>query len=129
MTKFTLKTFPQTQVWGGLITYSPDKFDAMATATSNFITKNTDPKAAIITEFNTLAGLVRLFLSRELVDELTRLPFQPGISLSIFYDGPTVPAGVFDEILAIESFTKDVSTRSFSSLVQAQPAQATEGLR
>ena len=59
MTKFTLKTFPQGQVWGGMITYLGDKFDALAEATSNFVTNNRDPKAAIIAEFNALAGLVR----------------------------------------------------------------------
>ena len=55
---FTLKTFPQGQVWGGLISYTGDKLSAVAEATANFSATNTDPKAAIITELNTLAGLV-----------------------------------------------------------------------
>ena len=61
MTEFTLQTFPQGEVWGGLMTFTGDKFDALANATANFAVNNTDPKAAIITEFNTVAGLVRLF--------------------------------------------------------------------
>lgn len=58
MTEFTLKTYPQTQVWGGLITYTSGSISALQTAVSNFVTNNTDPKAAIIAEFNTLIGIV-----------------------------------------------------------------------
>lgn len=58
VTKFTLTAYPQGQVWGGLIIYTGDQFEALSNATSNFVTNNRDPKAAIITEFNTLAGLV-----------------------------------------------------------------------
>lgn len=58
VTEFTLQTFPQGQVWGGLMTFTGDHFEAIATATANFAQNNTDPKAAIITEFNTVVGLV-----------------------------------------------------------------------
>lgn len=54
---------------------------------------------------------------------------QPGVSLLLFYDDPTPPGGIFDEFLAIPYFTKDVSTRSFVSLVQSAPANTTSGLR
>lgn len=47
----------------------------------------------------------------------------------MFYDAPTPPAGIFDDFLAIPFFTKDIKTRSFLSLVQASPANATEGTR
>ncbi|KAI5120527.1 hypothetical protein M0805_004535 [Coniferiporia weirii] len=110
VTKFTLQTFPQGQVWGGLIIYLGDKLDALAEATANFSANNTDPKAQIITELNSLVGL-------------------PGATLSIFYDGPEQPEGIFDEFLAIEAFSTDVSTRSFLSLVQSAPANATANQR
>ena len=58
VTQFTLQTFPQTEVWGGLMTFTGDQFDALANATANFAQNNTDPKAALIAEFNTLEGLV-----------------------------------------------------------------------
>ncbi|KAG6823365.1 hypothetical protein H0H93_003794, partial [Arthromyces matolae] len=53
----------------------------------------------------------------------------PGISQLIFYDGPSPPAGIFDDFLAIPYLTKDVSTRDFLSLVKSSPANATYGQR
>ncbi|KAG9308224.1 FAD dependent oxidoreductase [Chiua virens] len=94
VTRFTFKTFPQTQVWGGLISYSEDVLDQFITATTNFAANNTDPKAGIIALYHARGS-------------------QFGGSLDIFYDAPTPPAGIFDEFLAIPSFRRDVSTRSF----------------
>ncbi|KAF8188711.1 FAD dependent oxidoreductase [Pholiota molesta] len=110
VTKFTLKTFPQTQVWGGLITIIAPFIPDVAAATAAFHANVTDPKASIITTYNFLLG-------------------EPGISQLLFYDAPTPPAGIFDAFLAIPYFTKDISTRSFSSLVQSSPANATSGTR
>ncbi|THH03102.1 hypothetical protein EW145_g6525 [Phellinidium pouzarii] len=110
VTKFTLSAFAQEQVWGGLIILLGDKLDAVAKATANFNANNTDPKAQIIVELNTLEGL-------------------PGVTISVFYDGPDQPQGIFDELLAIEAFSTDLSTRSFLSLVQSAPSNATAGLR
>jgi len=83
---------------------------AVSAAVAKFASTVTDPKAGIIPTYNFLLG-------------------QPGISNVIFYDGPTPPAGIFDDFLAIKHLTEDVSTRSFSSLVQAAPSNATSGLR
>ncbi|KAF6762009.1 FAD-binding domain-containing protein [Ephemerocybe angulata] len=110
VTKFTMKTFPQTQVWGGLITYTFNTIDEVSAATEKFSANVKDPKAAILTTYNFVGG-------------------QPGISLLIFYDWPTQPEGIFDEFLAIPHFTKDVKTRSFLSLVTSSPVQVTTGLR
>ncbi|KIP04819.1 hypothetical protein PHLGIDRAFT_75249 [Phlebiopsis gigantea 11061_1 CR5-6] len=110
VTKFTMKTFPQGQVWGGLMTITGDHLDAVSNATTKFSATVTDPKAAILPTYNFLLGA-------------------PGVSLIMFYDGPTPPAGIFDDFLAIPHFTKDVETRSFSSLVLASPANATSMTR
>ncbi|KAI5120528.1 hypothetical protein M0805_004536 [Coniferiporia weirii] len=110
VTKFTLQTFPQGQVWGGSILYLGDKLDALAKATANFSANNTDPKAQIITSFNSQSGT--------LIG-----------SVNIFYDGPDQPEGIFDEFLAIEAFLADISTRSFLSLVQSAPVNATSDER
>ncbi|KIK70828.1 hypothetical protein GYMLUDRAFT_235247 [Collybiopsis luxurians FD-317 M1] len=110
VTRFTLQTFPQTQVWGGLITYTEEQIPDVIDATHTFASTVTDPKAAIITTLNFLLG-------------------QPGISQLLFYDGPTPPDGIFDQFLAIPYFTKDVSTRDFVSLVQSSPANATASTR
>ncbi|KAJ3772061.1 hypothetical protein EV361DRAFT_448626 [Lentinula raphanica] len=110
VTRFTLRTFPQTQVWGGLITYTENEISKVINATYTFASNVTDPKAAIITTANFVLG-------------------EPGISQLLFYDGPTPPDGIFDNFLAIPHFTKDVSTRSFASLVQSSPSNATAGTR
>jgi len=110
VTQFTLKTFPQGQVWGGLITYTLAQIPAVSAAIERFASNVTDPKAAIIPTFNFLLG-------------------QPGVSHVMFYDAPTPPAGIFDDFLAIPHLTEDVSTRSFVSLVQSAPSNATSGER
>ncbi|KAA1474543.1 FAD-binding domain-containing protein [Dentipellis sp. KUC8613] len=110
VTQFTLKTFPQTQVWGGLITITGDQLDKVTAAVAKFSAEVTDPKAAVLPTYNFVLG-------------------QTGVSLIMFYDAPTPPSGIFDDFLAIPSFTKDISTRSFSSLVLSSPANATAGSR
>ncbi|QRV98415.1 FAD-binding domain protein [Ceratobasidium sp. AG-Ba] len=110
VTKFTLLAFPQGQVWGGLKTFTFDQLDKVNNATVDFINTVTDPKAGIITTYNFLLG-------------------QPGVSLLMFYDGPTPPAGIFERFESILHFTSDVKTRSLTSLVQASPANATYGNR
>ncbi|KAF5327622.1 hypothetical protein D9619_004635 [Psilocybe cf. subviscida] len=110
VTKFTMKTFPQTQVWGGLITVTAPHIDKIAAATAAFSKNVKDPKAGIITTYNFLLG-------------------QPGISQLLFYDAPTPPASIFDDFLAIPYFTRDIKKRSFTSLVQASPANVTTGQR
>ena len=54
---------------------------------------------------------------------------QPGVSLLLFYDYPTPPAGIFDDFLAIPYFTKDVKTRTFLDLIGVAPSNATSGTR
>ncbi|KAJ7057508.1 FAD dependent oxidoreductase [Mycena amicta] len=51
------------------------------------------------------------------------------VSHIMFYDGPTPPAGIFDDFLAIPHFTQDVDTRSFLELVTSVPGTATSGAR
>ncbi|KAF7317405.1 FAD-binding PCMH-type domain-containing protein [Mycena chlorophos] len=110
VTKFTLQTHPQTQVWGGLITYTANVIPAVSAAIANFAANVSDPKAQIIPTFNFLLG-------------------QPGVSHLMFYDAPTPPAGIFDEFLAIPHLTEDVGTKDFLSLVTSAPSNATTGAR
>ncbi|KAJ7107008.1 FAD-binding domain-containing protein [Mycena epipterygia] len=110
VTQFTLKTFPQGEVWGGLITYTVAQIPAVSAAVERFASNVTDPKAAIIPAYNFLIG-------------------QPGVSHVMFYDGPSPPPGIFDDFLAIPHLTEDVGTRSFVSLVQSAPSNVTSGDR
>ncbi|KAI0825986.1 FAD dependent oxidoreductase [Irpex lacteus] len=110
VTRFNFKTYPQGQVWGGTITATADQLDAVNKATLNFSNNVTDPKAQAIIAYNFLLG-------------------EPGASIILFYDGPNPPAGIFDDFTAIKAFTKDLKTRSFLSLVQSPPSDATANQR
>ncbi|KAH0826471.1 hypothetical protein J3R83DRAFT_5473 [Lanmaoa asiatica] len=76
VTKFTLKTFPQTRVWvhtypdtcpdvltqdakGGVITYTVNVLDRVNLATADFSADNTGPKASIVTMYNCVLGEAR----------------------------------------------------------------------
>lgn len=109
VTQFTLKTFPQGQVWGGTI-LALGEFDKIATATANFYANVTDPKASIISTFNWDLGI---HLGQ----------------VSLFYDGSSPPDGMFDEFIAIPAVSQDISSRSFLSLVLSSVSNETSGLR
>lgn len=107
VTKFTLKTFPQTKVWGGMVLVGPDHIPDVTAATAAFASV-TDPKASLITAYN--YGF-------------------PEISLLLVYDGPTPPPGIFDDFLAIPSLMSDIGTKSFTQLVAGFPTDSTKGNR
>ncbi|KIJ13843.1 hypothetical protein PAXINDRAFT_13394 [Paxillus involutus ATCC 200175] len=109
VTKFTLRTFPQSLVWGGTLIMDETGIDPLIDATQNFIDKNHDPKAAIITIYSYLLGA------------------QIAMSL-LFYDGPKPPKGIFDDFLKIVAY-KDVGTRSYLSLIQSSPVSLSSGRR
>ncbi|KAF9531543.1 FAD-binding domain-containing protein [Crepidotus variabilis] len=111
VTKFTLKTFPQTQVWGGVMTIPFTEHSKVSAATANFAANVTDPKASIITTFNAVAGVGQI------------------AEMLLFYDAPTPPDGIFNNFTSIPALQTDVKTRSFISLVQASPSNVTTGQR
>ncbi|OCB87794.1 FAD-binding domain-containing protein [Sanghuangporus baumii] len=96
VTEITYEAHPQTLVYGGLTTYATDN-EAIAllnSAASKFSLKSTDPKAQMIVNYASVNGE---FIAQTL----------------IFYDGPTPPAGVYDEFLAIPSVSTNVRTSTF----------------
>ncbi|KAF9244086.1 hypothetical protein BU15DRAFT_59436 [Melanogaster broomeanus] len=109
VTKFTLRTFPQSLVWGGLIIMDDTVFDRLVEAIQDFLENNVDPKAAIIVNYNILLGSKVAFVI-------------------LFYDGPEPPKGLFDDFMGIEAF-QDVGTRSYLSLVQSPRISLFSGRR
>jgi hypothetical protein len=110
VTKFTVGAFPQTSVWGGAITFNAtkDAIDAFTAATAKFATL-TDPRAVIISSYVFTEGML--------------LP-----SLLVFYDGPN-PSDAFNDLLAIPALIKNVSTRSFPSLIASMDNPFPPGFR
>ncbi|TEB23056.1 FAD-binding domain-containing protein [Coprinellus micaceus] len=111
VTKFTMKTFPQGKIWGGMITYGhPDTFAAVTAATAKFSAEVTDPKASLLSTVTFYQGM-------------------PLINIQLFYDGPEPPAGIFDDFLKTESAASTVATQTFSSMINNVPAGALHGVR
>ncbi|ESK94352.1 hypothetical protein Moror_8217 [Moniliophthora roreri MCA 2997] len=110
VTRLTLKTFPQGQVWGGQITYTSRHLDAVTAAVAKFTSTVTDPKANILTAYNVLLG-------------------QVVVSQLLFYDAPNPPPGMFDDFLTVPSLTTDVKTRDFLNMFYVPLDNATYGNR
>ncbi|KAF8486330.1 FAD-binding domain-containing protein [Russula ochroleuca] len=92
VTKFTFKTYPQGNVWGGARLYAASQQDAIKAALLKFQQQN-DTKAEASVSMSYTSGK---FL----------------FTIFYFYDGPT-PSGVYDDFLAINSTGGNVSTNSF----------------
>ncbi|KAF8486369.1 FAD dependent oxidoreductase [Russula ochroleuca] len=98
VTKFILKSYPQSETWGGLRFYAENQLDAIKGALVDFQQKN-DTKAEVIVLLSYSSG-------------------QLSIGVIYFYDAPT-PSRVFDGFLDVPATEGNVSTRSFSDLVQS----------
>ncbi|KAG1778041.1 FAD dependent oxidoreductase [Suillus placidus] len=110
VTTVTMKTYTQSQVWGGRISYAAAQWDVVNTAIANFVSAVTDPKACVYSTTDYASGVV-------------------AIMTILFYDAPTYPNGIFNELLAIPHVDEDISTRAYSNLIQTLPANASSGLR
>ncbi|KAI0048657.1 FAD-binding domain-containing protein [Auriscalpium vulgare] len=106
VTKFTLKSHPQTDVWGGLLVYPSDQIDALIEAIANFQDSVNDTKAAVIPAL------------------AASDPSAVTLAALVFYDAPTPPAGIWDDFLAIETLQSTVETQSFASFLTALPNAA-----
>jgi len=98
VTKFTLKLYPQSNVWGGIRVHNESQYEAIKKALFKFEQKSTDTKAETAVSLNYFSG-------------------QPNAAVFFFYDAPT-PSGVFDDLLEIPAIGGNVSTSSYSDFVQ-----------
>ncbi|KAI9441216.1 FAD-binding domain-containing protein [Lactarius indigo] len=107
VTKFVLRSHPQTQIWAGTIFYPGTQIDAIKEAYAKF-QEASDTKASLIISLIYTSGQFTVLL----------LPF---------YDAPTPPPGLFDGFLAIPSTQNTVSTRSYSDFVLSLNSLAAGG--
>ncbi|KAG2356648.1 FAD dependent oxidoreductase [Suillus spraguei] len=110
VTRVTVKTYPQGQVWGGLVTYSSSQLEQASSAIINFGANVNDPKASTYNTYSFADGVTTM-------------------SSVLFYDAPTCPEGMFDDFLNAPHIFQDISTRSYLSLVQVLPLNITSGHR
>ncbi|KAG2063989.1 FAD-binding domain-containing protein [Suillus decipiens] len=106
VTTVTMKTHHQSQVWGGSILYTWDQWEEVNKATASFVSKVTDPKASIYVT----------------VEYIHLVHGMPVMMVTLFYDAPTHPDGMFDEFLKIKYFKKDITTRTFLNLLKSFPS-------
>ncbi|KAL1613001.1 hypothetical protein SLS60_001232 [Paraconiothyrium brasiliense] len=100
-TAYTFKAHPQDpQIWGGNIVFAADKTPEILEALRDFTEYYPDDKAGIImTAELTQFGVIDMWL------------------MFLFYDGPTPPAGVFDNFTRIAHVSDNTKTRSYSDLL------------
>ncbi|KAF4625739.1 hypothetical protein G7Y89_g12424 [Cudoniella acicularis] len=113
VTKFTMKTHPIGQIWGGIRSYAATEAAAILNATQDFtVNYYKDPKAAVIvTGEITIENLLETFI------------------VFFFYDGPSPPAGVFDEFNAIPFLTDGTKVQSYYDLINSGDSTNLYGLR
>ncbi|KAI9437990.1 FAD dependent oxidoreductase [Lactarius indigo] len=115
VTKFTHKTVPQGQVWGGTLNYNVDQLDLVKDAVVKFQQKN-DTKAALnVPIIYTPAG-VRPYISMLSFTNQEISSIQAVSAAVLFYNAPTPAPGIFDDFLAIPTNQSDVKTRSFADM-------------
>ncbi|KAI9454043.1 FAD-binding domain-containing protein [Lactarius psammicola] len=103
VTKFTVKSHPQGQVWGGIILYGSDQLGAVKYAVTEF-SKVTDTNATLLLAFSYSSGEV--------------VP-----TVILFYNAPQPPVGIFDAFLRIPNQQQDIQTRSYTDIVKMQASQ------
>ncbi|KAF6741654.1 FAD-binding domain-containing protein [Ephemerocybe angulata] len=97
VTKITLKTFPQGRIWGGIIAYAdPTVFSEVAAVTSKMANEVKDPKAMFSTGVIFSNGSVN-------------------VGTVVFYNAPSPPIGIFDDILNIPSAQHTIQSQSYLS--------------
>ncbi|EJT99163.1 FAD-binding domain-containing protein [Dacryopinax primogenitus] len=106
VTQFTMKAYPQTDVWGGSITYPVTELNAVANAIIQFNSQNTDPKASILPTFGVTLDL-------------------PIAIVILFYDAPTPPTGTFDAFFNVPWVYYDLSTQPYGDMVRSTPSNLT----
>ncbi|KAI9439709.1 FAD dependent oxidoreductase [Lactarius indigo] len=97
VTKFVVKSHPQSKVWGGIMFYPPNQLDAVKDALVKY-QQTQDVNAALAVFVNYASG------------QLTS-------GSVLFYDAPAPPQGLFDDFLAIPNTLANVSTWSYPDLI------------
>jgi len=110
VTRVTMKTFPQTEIWGGIISYPASSIPAVSEAISKFSSGNTDTKANLVATYNCLAS-------------------QPSVTMMLYYDTPNPPQNTFQDFLNIPSAVSLVQTQTLSNFIQNSEANLTAGFR
>ena len=96
------------------------ELDSAYRAIANYAANNTDPKAVMNVLFEYSAGAVSdLSGKAHHRDTELRMYGQLVAYTIIFYDAPTPPDGIFDELLSIPNCQTSIATMPFLSILKA----------
>ncbi|KAI0251533.1 FAD dependent oxidoreductase [Lactifluus subvellereus] len=101
VTKFTLKSHQQTEVWGAFLGFAEDVADVAQATFVKFLAQRHDHKAAQLGESVYSNGSVSL-------------------GITLFYDGPEPPKGLYDELLDLPTTSKTIFNGSFTNFILSQ---------
>ena len=108
---------------GGFRIYGESQLDAIKEALVKFQQKSDTKAAALITMTYASGQVCQCPRQGEITVSFKLIFPQFSVLFIYFYDAPT-PSDVFEDFLAIPSITGDVTTRSFSDLVNLLSPQA-----
>ncbi|KAA1473356.1 FAD dependent oxidoreductase [Dentipellis sp. KUC8613] len=113
VTKFTMKAFPQTDIWGGYLIIPASEMDTLFDAVAKWNIEASDPKAAINTAF--------IYVEGESSHATGNNESEPQIVLYqlLFYDAPTPPDGLFNDFTSIPGVNNTAARQSYLSLINA----------
>ncbi|KAG2039794.1 hypothetical protein BDR03DRAFT_1008787, partial [Suillus americanus] len=74
VTTVTIKTYPQSLFWGGLITYGKDKWDAASAAVANYAVNVTNCPDGIFDEFLSIDAIYTNISTRTYIDLIQSFP-------------------------------------------------------
>jgi len=100
VTKFTFKTYEQTDVWGALLAFKGDQIEPAYTAFSKWTSIDHDRKGEQLGSITYSNGTVE---------------FQ----LVLFYDGPKPPEGFYDDLLNLPNSVKAIIEGDFVKFVSS----------
>ncbi|CZR53974.1 uncharacterized protein PAC_03857 [Phialocephala subalpina] len=100
VTKFTVRTVPIGQVWGGYRTYSSNYASQILNLTQDFTANFPDLGAGIIVTLEIVASNLDQF-----------------VTVFFFYNGPNPPPGSFDKFLSLPFTADTTKTWSYSSML------------
>jgi hypothetical protein len=103
---------------GASLSFEGDLADTAEKAFSRFLSRPHDHKAAQIGDFIYSEGSVRFY---GFPDELQVIEVvQVSFGLSLFYDGPEPPTGLYDELLNLSSTTTTIFKGYFTDFISSQ---------
>ncbi|KAI9439635.1 FAD dependent oxidoreductase [Lactarius indigo] len=102
VTKYTLKTHKQTDVWGALLVFQGDQIKPAYTAFAEWLSVDHDRKGAQLGAVAYSDGAI-------------------GLQIVLFYDGPTPSEGLYDDLLNLPNSAKSIIQGDFVKFVSSIP--------